>query len=173
MSWPAGAIAIGMFGAIALGLVCDAPARPDRRIVVGSDAAFARAERALRNTGGTIVLRPRLYRRLTISARSRRPLRILGTPGARVEDVYLYGTRNVSLGRVRIGPIAGDAVVELWKSRDVVLHDLVPPRARQELGLDPARRRPSRDRPRQRLRALRRPVARVRQLRHALRSSKL
>jgi hypothetical protein len=125
MSWPAGAIAIGMFGAIALGLVCDAPARPDRRIVVGSDAAFARAERALRNTGGTIVLRPRLYRRLTISARSRRPLRILGTPGARVEDVYLYGTRNVSLGRVRIGPIAGDAVVELWKSRDVVLHDLV------------------------------------------------
>src|SRR5262245_31250509 len=125
MSWRSGAIAFGILGVVALGLVCDAPARPNRTIVVGSDATFVRAERALRNAGGTIVLRPRLYRRLTISARSRRPLRILGTPGARVEDVYFYGTRNVSLGRVRIGPIAGDAVVELWKSRDIVLHDLV------------------------------------------------
>jgi hypothetical protein len=125
MSWRAGAVAVGILGATALGLVCDAPALPKRTIVVGSDAAFVRAERALRNTGGTIVLRPRLYRRLTISARSRRPLRIVGTPGARVEDVYFYGARNVSLGRVRIGPIAGDAVVELWKSRDVVLYDLV------------------------------------------------
>src|SRR5262245_44323484 len=125
MSWRAGAIAVGSIGAMALGLVSDAPARPERTIVVGSDAAFVRAERSLANTGGTIVLRPRLYRLLTISARSRRPLRILGTPGARVEDVYFYGTRNVSLGRVRIGPIAGDAVVELWKSRDIVLHDLV------------------------------------------------
>jgi hypothetical protein len=92
---------------------------------VTSDAAFARAERALSASGGTIVLLPRLYRRLTISARSRRPLRILGTRGARVEDVYFYGTRNVSLGRVRVGPVAGDALVELWKSRGVVLHDLV------------------------------------------------
>jgi hypothetical protein len=101
-----------------------APARATT-LYVSSDASFARAERALRSSGGTIVLLPRLYRRLTISARSRRPLRILGTRGARVEDVYFYGARNVSLGRVRIGPVAGDALVELWKSRDIVLHDLV------------------------------------------------
>jgi Right handed beta helix region len=128
MSRRAGGIAVGILGAAALGLVSDAPARPrphPHTIVVGSDAAFVRAERALRNTGGTIVLRPRLYRRLTISARSRRPLHVLGTSGARVEDVYFYGARNVTFGRVRIGPIVGDADVELWKSRDVVLHDLV------------------------------------------------
>src|SRR6185503_11858705 len=95
-----------------------------RTIRVGSDAQFARAERALSRSGGTIVLRPRLYRRLTVSARSRRPLRIVGTSGARVEDVYFYGTQHVSFGRVTVGPIAGNALVELWRSRDVVLHDL-------------------------------------------------
>jgi hypothetical protein len=94
-------------------------------LYVAGEAGFQRAEKKLRRTGGTIVLGPRLYRRLTVSARSNRPLRILGTRGARVEDVYFYGTRRVSFGRVRIGPIRGDALVEIWKSRDVVLHDLV------------------------------------------------
>ena len=101
-----------------------ADARP-RTIRVASEKGFQRAERALSRSGGTIVLRPRLYRRLTVSARSRRPLRIVGTRGARVEDVYFYGTQRVSFGHVTIGPIAGDALVELWRSRDVVLHDLV------------------------------------------------
>jgi parallel beta helix pectate lyase-like protein len=96
-----------------------------RTLVVSSDRAFLRAERALARTGGTIVLQPRLYRRLTISARSRRPLRILGTPGARVEQVYLYGTQRVSFGRITLGPIGGDALLELHKSRDVDLHHLV------------------------------------------------
>ena len=129
MSWRPGALvggtlllaAVGLFGA------AGSSAAPERAgtVYVAGDAAFGRAERALSRTGGTIVLLPSLYRRLTISARSRRPLRILGTRGARVEDVYFYGTRNVSLGRVRIGPVSGDALVELWKSRDIVLHDLV------------------------------------------------
>jgi hypothetical protein len=129
MSWRPGALVGGtlLAGAVALLATAGSAAAPERAaaIYVSSDAGFVRAERALRSSGGTIVLLPRLYRRLTVSARSRRPLRILGTHGARVEDVYFYGTRNVSFGRVRIGPIAGDAVVELWKSRDVTLHDLV------------------------------------------------
>src|SRR5262245_23530706 len=128
MSWRPGALVGGTLLALAvlLGAAHSSAAAPQgTTIYVSGDAQFVRAERALARSGGTIVLLPRLYRRLTISARSRRPLRILGTRGARVEDVYFYGTRNVSLGRVRIGPIAGDALVELWKSRDVVLHDLV------------------------------------------------
>ena len=96
-----------------------------RTLVVASDHAFLRAERALARTGGTIVLQPRLYHRLTISARSRRPLRIVGTRGARVEEVYLYGTQRVSFGRITLGPIRGNALLELHKSRDVDLHDLV------------------------------------------------
>jgi hypothetical protein len=101
-----------------------ADARP-RTIRVASEQGFQRAERKLARTGGTIVLRSRLYRRLTISRRSSRPLRIVGMRGARVEDVYFYGTQHVSFGRVRVGPIRGNALIELWHSRDVVLHDLV------------------------------------------------
>jgi Right handed beta helix region len=127
MSWRPGALVGGTLLVASLTLLAAAgsPAAPARTIYVGSDAQFVGAERALQRTGGTIVLLPRLYRRLTISSRSRRPLRVLGTRGARVEDVYFYGTRNVSFGRVRIGPVAGDALVELWQSRDVTLHDLV------------------------------------------------
>jgi Right handed beta helix region len=92
---------------------------------VRSDAEFRRAERALARSGGTIVLLPRLYRRLDVSVRSARPLRIVGTRGARVEHVVFWETRNVSFGRVTVGPIGGDALVEVHGSRNVVLHDLV------------------------------------------------
>jgi hypothetical protein len=129
MSLRSGALVGGTVLALAFTLLAAsgssaAPAR-GTTIVVGSDQEFVRAERALRLSGGTIVLRARLYRRLTVSWRSRQPLRIVGTPGARVEDVYFYGTRNVSFGRVRLGPVASDSLVEIWKSRNVVLHDLV------------------------------------------------
>jgi hypothetical protein len=100
-------------------------ARHPRTLVVSSDGTFLRAERALAHTGGTIILQPRLYHRLTISARSRRPLRIVGTRGARVEQVYMYGTQRLSFGRITLGPIGGDALLELHRSRDVELHDLV------------------------------------------------
>ena len=100
-------------------------ARHPRTLVVSSDRGFSRAERRLARSGGTIVLQPRLYRRLTISGRSRRPLRIVGTRGARVEQIYLYGTQRVSLGRFTLGPIRGNALVELHKSRDIDLHHLV------------------------------------------------
>ena len=124
MSWRS-RVLVGVLAASVLLGASVSPGDAARKIYVGSDAAFQRAEQKLRRSGGTIVLRPRLYRRLTISARSNRPLRIVGTRGARVEDVYFYGARRVSFGRVRIGPIRGDALVEIWRSRDIVLHDLV------------------------------------------------
>ncbi|MCZ7587970.1 MAG: right-handed parallel beta-helix repeat-containing protein [Gaiella sp.] len=92
---------------------------------VGGEVEFDMAARALRSTGGTIVLRPRLYRRLVVRWRSDRRLRIVGTRGARIERVDFEGARNVSLGNVTIGPIGGDALVDVRGSRGVVLHDLV------------------------------------------------
>ena len=124
MSWrPA---LVGTLGALAVAFVAvgQADART-RTIRVGSETQFQRAERQLARTGGTIVLRPRLYRRLAISSRSRRLLRIVGTRGARVQNVYFYGTQRVSFGKVTVGPISDDALVELWQSRDIELHDLV------------------------------------------------
>jgi len=96
-----------------------------RTIVVGSDAQFEVAAWRLRWSGGTIVLRPRLYRWLILRHRGRAPLRIVGRPGARVQRVVLDGTQRVSLGRVRVTPVGRDARVVIRRSRDIVLHDLV------------------------------------------------
>jgi hypothetical protein len=106
-------------------LAIGAEAHASSTIRVGNDAQLAAAVRALRQSGGTIVLRPRLYRRLVVGPRSGRPLRILGTPGTRVGNVVLQRTRNVSLGRVRVAPVGGDAIVDVRASRGVLLHDLV------------------------------------------------
>jgi hypothetical protein len=113
----------------ALVLAVDVRARPEAggratTILVGSDAQFAAAARALARSGGTIVLRPRLYRRLVVR-HTGRPLRIVGSRGTRVENVLFDGASHVSLGRVTIGPIGGDALVEVRASRHVVLHELV------------------------------------------------
>ncbi|MBA2384256.1 MAG: hypothetical protein H0V68_06285, partial [Actinobacteria bacterium] len=69
---------------------------------VRTDAGFAVAVRRLSRSGGKIVLHPGLYRSLFIPPRSWRPLRIVGTRGARVQRVMFYGTQRVSLGRVRV-----------------------------------------------------------------------
>jgi Right handed beta helix region len=92
---------------------------------VRSEAEFAAAEALFRRSGGRIVLHPALYRSLVVGPRSRRPLRIAGMRGVRVERVLLDGTRRVSFGRVTLGPIGGDALLEVRGSRDVVVHDLV------------------------------------------------
>src|SRR5262245_7570089 len=92
---------------------------------VASDAEFATATQALRRSGGTIVLRPRLYRELVIRWRTGKPLRIVGTRGARIGRVVFDGARRVSLGRVTIAPVGDDALVDVRGSRNVVLHDLV------------------------------------------------
>jgi hypothetical protein len=95
-----------------------------KTIWVESDAGFAAAAKKLRRSGGRIVLRPRFYRRLVIGPRSWRPLRIVGIRGARVENVLFDRTQRVSFGGVRIGPIRGDALLEVSGSRYVELHHL-------------------------------------------------
>jgi hypothetical protein len=118
-------LAVAAFaGALAAPAAADAKQRAPT-IRVASDAQFAAAERRLRWSGGKIVLRPRLYRRLVVGPRGRAPLRIVGTRGARVQHVVFDGAKHVYFGRVRVGPIDGDALVEVWRSRDIVLHDLV------------------------------------------------
>jgi hypothetical protein len=105
-----------------------AKAKPKPRktvLVVKGEAAFQAAERYFRSTGGKIVLRPYRYRQLVVGPRSHRRLRIVGTRGARVGRILFAGTQKVSFGRVRIGPVGGDALVEVHDSRGIVLHDLV------------------------------------------------
>ena len=102
-----------------------APAAEAKTVRVKSEAGFSKAVRQFRHTGGTIVLRPQLYRRLVIPPRrTTRTLRIVGTVGARVGDVVFDRTQHVSFGRVRIGPVRGDALVEVNGSRHILLHDL-------------------------------------------------
>jgi Right handed beta helix region len=95
------------------------------RITVGSGTELDRAADALRRTGGTIVLRARLYRELVIRWRAGQPLRIVGTRGTRVGRVVFDGASRVSFGKVTVGPIGGDAMVDVRASRHIVLHDLV------------------------------------------------
>ncbi|HET8741514.1 MAG TPA: right-handed parallel beta-helix repeat-containing protein [Gaiella sp.] len=94
-------------------------------LTVGSGAELERAGAALRSSGGTIVLRPRLYRELTIRWRSDKLLRIVGSRGTRVERVVFDRASRVSFGNVTVGPIRGDAMVDVRGSRHIVLHDLV------------------------------------------------
>jgi hypothetical protein len=72
-----------------------------------------------------IVLRPRLYRRLIVESHRGGRLRIVGTHGARVEQFLVDRAWNVSLGGFTVGPIGGDARIELRESRRILLHDLV------------------------------------------------
>jgi len=122
-------VALGVVLA-ALAVVVDAGAGTERlagstRLTVGSSVELEQAIRALRHGGGTVVLRPRLYRELVIRWRSGKPLRIVGTPGTRVERVVFDGASRVSFGKVTIGPIRGEAMVDVRSSRNIVLHDLV------------------------------------------------
>ncbi len=88
-------------------------------------ASFDTAVRALRGRGGTIVLRPRLYREIVVRWRTGKPLRIVGTPGARIERLIFDRASQVTVRNVTIGPIGGDALVDVRASRDIVLEALV------------------------------------------------
>ena len=110
-------------GAVAA-LVLAAPAGA-RTIVVKNQAQFDKAVKQLRKPGGRIVLRPHLYRKLVVGPRSRKPLRIVGRRGVRVQSLIFDRTQRVSFGRVTIGPITGNALVQIRRSRHIVLHDLV------------------------------------------------
>jgi hypothetical protein len=102
-----------------------AAAKKGQTVLVGSDVAFAAAIARLRGSGGRIVLRSGLYRRLVIGPRSGRELGIVGSRGTRVERILFWRTARVSLGHLTIGPIGGDARIELQEARDIDLHDLV------------------------------------------------
>lgn len=108
-------------GLVVLGLTATAtPA-----IHVRTDAQFQDAAAALRDSGGTIVLRRGAYRELIVGPRSARPLRIVGTRGVRVEHVLLDHTQRVSLGRLTLRPVTRDAAIDVNASEHVDLHHLV------------------------------------------------
>lgn len=97
-----------------------------RTLWVRSEAQFAAAVSALRRSGGTIVLLPHAYRgQLTVPPRSGRLLRIVGRRGTRVQRIFLDHAQDVSIGRLRIGPVTGDASIEAVESRDILVHNVV------------------------------------------------
>jgi hypothetical protein len=92
---------------------------------VGSEGEFTAAAYRLAGAGGHIVLRPGAYRgTLVVPPRSGARLRIDGTAGTIAERILLNHADNVSIGRMRVSPIDGDAAVEVIASRHVELHDL-------------------------------------------------
>jgi len=90
-----------------------AAAAKQRTISVRNAKGFTHAAAKLRRTGGTIVLRPGAYASLSLGPRGSGTLRIVGEGGVRVGRFELYRTRNVSIGNLRIGPVTGDAKLEL------------------------------------------------------------
>jgi hypothetical protein len=92
---------------------------------VRSDAQFAAAVSALRDSGGTIVLGAHDYGRLVVGPRGTRPLRIVGTRGTRVERLLFDHTQQVSAGRFTVAPRTQDASVDVDASAHIDLHDLL------------------------------------------------
>jgi Right handed beta helix region len=94
-------------------------------VAVSTGGEFAAAVARLTSSGGRIVLQPGVYGgALVVPARSGAPLRIEGTADTIVERLVLDHADHVSLGHLRISPIAGDAGVDVVASRHVELHDL-------------------------------------------------
>jgi hypothetical protein len=96
-----------------------------KTIRVRNERQFRAAVSRLANSGGTIRLLPNFYRTLVVPPRSVRPLRIMGTPGVRIERVVFDRTKHVSLARVRISPRTQHAIVEVNGSKHIELDDLV------------------------------------------------
>jgi hypothetical protein len=95
-----------------------------KTIRVRNDRQFQAAVSRLANSGGTIRLLPNLYRTLVVPPRSNRPLRIIGRPGVRIEQLVFDRTKHVSLARVRISPRTQHAIVEVNESKHIDLDDL-------------------------------------------------
>ena len=112
-----------LLAALALAGSSTAAAKP-RTIAVRNAKGFAHAAAKLRRTGGTIVLRAGAYASLSLGPRGGGTLRIVGDGGVRVGRFELFRTRNVSIGNLRIGPVVGDAKLELDGASNVDLHDL-------------------------------------------------
>jgi Right handed beta helix region len=118
---------VALLLALMAAVTAEAPAAGSRTVVVRNSQGFARAAAALRHSGGTIVLRPGTYPSIVIGPRSGGPLRIVGAgPDAvRVGRLLLWRARRVSISGLRVGPVGGDARLELQGAVDVDLHELL------------------------------------------------
>lgn len=115
---------------VVLGLVVplSAGAGDARRatIHVHNGTQFAAAVQALRKTGGTIRLHRNHYGgELAVGSRSAKPLRIVGERGVRVGSLLLERTQHVSIGRLTIAPMGGDAWLRISGSRHVDVNDVL------------------------------------------------
>ena len=89
---------------------------------VDSARAFDRAVLDFQRTGGKIVLLPGDYRRpLEIGPRSARRLDIVGAPGARVQSLRIFRSRAVTVRRLIVRPLGGNALLLAERSRGIVL----------------------------------------------------
>jgi hypothetical protein len=95
------------------------------RLTAGNAVELDSAIRALHATGGTVVLRPRVYRALVIRWRTGRPLRIVGTPGTRVGRILFDGASRVTLANVTVKPLGRDGLIDVRGSRRIVLDHVV------------------------------------------------
>jgi Right handed beta helix region len=117
-------LAVGATLVSATGAASSAPTQPNR-IAVGSAAELDAAVRALRPGGGTIVLRPQVYPELRIGWRAGGSLRIVGQRGTRVGRVVFDRASRVTLANVELEPVGRDAIVDVRRSRHIVLDGLV------------------------------------------------
>jgi hypothetical protein len=94
-------------------------------IAVRDEAQFQAAVSAFRDSGGRILLLPHLYRApLVVGPRSPALLRIVGTRGARVQDLSLVNAQSVGIAHVTFMPLGGDSRLIVAGSRHVILDAL-------------------------------------------------
>ncbi len=86
-------------------------------IAVHTPAEFQSAVERVRPHGGTIVLLRGRYDSLSVSGAFGGRLRIVGKPGARVQNLQLDSTRHVTVGPLRLAPLTGDALLQVRASR--------------------------------------------------------
>jgi len=88
---------------------------------VASAPAFDRAVLDFQASGGKIVLLPGDYRRpLEIGPRSPRPLEIVGARGARVQTLHIIRSQSVTVRRLIVRPLGGNALLLADRSRGLV-----------------------------------------------------
>jgi len=99
-------------------------AHASRTIAVHNPRGFQHAAAQLARSGGTIVLRPGAYGSLALGPRGGGTLHVVGRRGVRVGRFLLVHTRRVSISNLRIGPVGGDSVLELYGASQIDLEQL-------------------------------------------------